>query len=71
MFKDLNFVGWHECNTQVPSNTNMSSRAATRTPSGNSSTNNSNNNSRTYKQNKFVAFNMKHRKCGFSRVELQ
>jgi hypothetical protein len=48
--------------------------AATPTPSGsgNSSTNdsNSNNNSRTYKRKKYVAFNMKHKKCSFSRIEL-
>jgi hypothetical protein len=31
---------------------------------------NNNNNSRTYKQKKFVAFNMKHRKWSFSRIEL-
>jgi hypothetical protein len=49
--------------------------AATATPSGfdNSNTNNDNinNNSRTYKQKKYVAFNMKHRKWSFSRIELQ
>jgi hypothetical protein len=25
LFKDLHFVGWQECNTQAPSNTNASS----------------------------------------------
>jgi len=25
LFKDLHFVGWHECNTQAPSSTNASS----------------------------------------------
>jgi hypothetical protein len=49
--------------------------APTPTPSGsgNSSTNNSNsnNNSRTYKwQKKSMAFNMKHKKCSFSRIEM-
>jgi hypothetical protein len=32
--------------------------------------NNNNNNSRTYKQKKSMAFNMKHRKWSFSRIEL-
>jgi hypothetical protein len=46
--------------------------AAIPTSSGNMSTNssNNNNNSRTYKQKKFVAFNMKYRKWSFSRIEL-
>jgi hypothetical protein len=55
--------------TLAPSDSNN-----TLAPSGSNSTRSSNDNlkknSRTYKQKKSVAFNMKHRKCSFSRIEM-
>ncbi len=53
-------------NTLVPSGSNnISSTSNTR-----SSNDNFKKNSRTYKQKKSVAFNMKHRKCSFFRIEM-
>jgi hypothetical protein len=53
-------------NTLAPSGSNSTSS----TSNTRSSNDNLKKNSRTYKQKKSVAFNMKHRKCSFSRIEM-
>ncbi len=53
-------------NTLAPSGSNNTSS----TSNTRSSNDNFKKNSRIYKQKKSVAFNMKHRKCSFSRIEM-
>jgi len=53
-------------NTLAPSGSNSTSS----TSNTRSSNDNFKKNSRTYKQKKSVTFNMKHRKCSFSRIEI-
>jgi hypothetical protein len=53
-------------NTLAPSGSNSTSS----TNNTRSSNDNFKKNSRTYKQKKSMAFNMKHRKCSFSKIEM-
>jgi hypothetical protein len=64
-------IGWHNTRSFLKQR-QLPSATPTHTPSSNNTSNSSNisNNSRTYKQKKYVAFNMKHRKWSFFRIEL-